>query len=165
MTLGWPCPFLWYGQICSLMLLQGSKLIQHIVIYFQAYSYSTYPMHSGERYKTNGPLVFIKVWRAHGFGRGKAFSVRTRPYAWTSLLLGLHKDLNLCGLGTKHRREETIPIWNYSVENQILQGIPIWSCMRGTCNIVNFMMSEFVSILVYLKYISLTTNTVSESIL
>ena len=28
--------FLLYGQICSLMLLQGSKLIQHIVIYFQA---------------------------------------------------------------------------------------------------------------------------------
>ena len=48
-------------------------------IYFQAYSYSAYPMHSGERYKTNGPLVFI-VWRAHGFGRGKAISIRTRPY-------------------------------------------------------------------------------------
>ena len=49
--------------MCSLMLLQGSKLIQHIVIYFQAYSYSAYPMHSGERYRTNGPLVFIKVLR------------------------------------------------------------------------------------------------------
>ena len=49
---------------------------------------------------------------------------------------GLNKDLNLCGLDTKHRREETIPIWSYSGENQILQGIPVWSCMRGTCNIL-----------------------------
>ena len=57
------------GQICSLMLLQGSKLIQHVVIYFQACSYL---MHSSEQYKTNGPLVFIKVGMAHGFGRGKA---------------------------------------------------------------------------------------------
>ena len=55
-------------------------MIQHIVIYFQACSYSAYPMHSGERYRTNGPLVFIKVGRARGFGRGKAISIRTRPY-------------------------------------------------------------------------------------
>ena len=79
--------FLWYGQICSLMLLQGSKLIQHIVIYFQACSYSAHPMHSGERYRTNGSLVFIKVGRAHCFGRGKAISIRTRPYTGTSLFL------------------------------------------------------------------------------
>ena len=32
-------------------------LIQHRVIYSQACSYSAYPVHSGERYRTNGPLV------------------------------------------------------------------------------------------------------------
>ena len=32
-------------------------LIQHIVLYFEACSNSVYPMHSGERYRTNGPLV------------------------------------------------------------------------------------------------------------
>ena len=38
---------------------------------------------------------------------------------------------------------------------------PKHHCMRGTCNIVNFLMSEFVSILVHVvKYISLTTVTV-----
>ena len=39
------------------MRLHGGKLIQHIVMYFQARSNSAYPMHSVERYKTNGPLV------------------------------------------------------------------------------------------------------------
>ena len=51
---GWLSPFLWHGQICFLMLLHGWKLIQHIVVYFQACS--AYPMHLGERYRTNGPL-------------------------------------------------------------------------------------------------------------
>ena len=51
-TLGWPCPFLWHGQICFVMLLHGWKLIEHIVIYFEGYSNSAYPMHSGERYRT-----------------------------------------------------------------------------------------------------------------
>ena len=27
-------------------------------MYFQVCSYSAYPQHSGERYRTNGPLVF-----------------------------------------------------------------------------------------------------------
>ena len=58
MTLGWPWPVLWHGQICCLILLHGWKLIQHIVMYFQAWSYSAYPMHSGERYRTSGPLVW-----------------------------------------------------------------------------------------------------------
>ena len=57
MTLGWPWPFLWHGQICFLMLLYGWTLIQHIVMYFQACSNSAYPVHSGERYRINGPLV------------------------------------------------------------------------------------------------------------
>ena len=51
MTLGWPWPFLWQGQICFLMLLHGWKLIQHIVMYFQACS------NSGVRYRTSGPLI------------------------------------------------------------------------------------------------------------
>ena len=41
------------------MLLHGLKLMKHIVMYFQACSYSAYPMHSGERYRTIGPLVAI----------------------------------------------------------------------------------------------------------
>ena len=43
------------GQLCFLMLLHGWQLKQHIVMCFQACS--AYPMHSGERYRTNGPLV------------------------------------------------------------------------------------------------------------
>ena len=60
-TLVWPCPFLRHGQICFVMLLHGWKLIQHIVIYFEGYSNSVYPMHSGERYRTvwsSGLYVF-----------------------------------------------------------------------------------------------------------
>ena len=30
-------------------------------MYFQVCSNSTYPQHSGERYRTNGPLVFLIV--------------------------------------------------------------------------------------------------------
>ena len=55
MTLGWPWLFLWQGQIC----FHGWKLTQHwVLMYFQVCSNSTYPQHSGERYRTNGPLVF-----------------------------------------------------------------------------------------------------------
>ena len=58
MTLGWAWLFLWQGQICFRMLLQGWKLKQHwVLMYFQVCSNSTYPQHSGERYRTNGPLV------------------------------------------------------------------------------------------------------------
>ena len=58
MTLGWPWLFLWQGQICFLMLLHGWKLIQHwVLMYFQVCFNSTYPQHSGERYRTNGPVV------------------------------------------------------------------------------------------------------------
>ena len=69
MTLGWPWLFLWQGQICFRMLLQGWKLIQHwVIMYFQVCSYSTYPQHSGERYRTNGPLVryLIRFEPEHG---------------------------------------------------------------------------------------------------
>ena len=62
MTLGWPWPFLWQGQICFWMLLHGWKL--WVVIYFQVCSHSAYPQHSGERYRTNGPLV-TKIWNQH----------------------------------------------------------------------------------------------------
>ena len=46
-------------------------------------------------------------------------------------------------------------MWNYSGGNRFLQGIPVCSCMRGTCNIDTLVMSEFVSV----KYITLTTDT------
>ena len=52
MTLGWPGPFLWHGQISFLMLLHGWKLIQHIIMYFQGCSNSSYLMLSGEQYRT-----------------------------------------------------------------------------------------------------------------
>ena len=56
-TLGWPCPFLWHDQICFVMHLHGWKLIQHIVIYFESYSNSAYPMHSVNDTGPYGPLV------------------------------------------------------------------------------------------------------------
>ena len=65
MTLGWPLPFLWPGQICFRMLLHGWKLIhaQHwVLMYFQVCSNSAYPQHSSERYRTNGPLVSFSFY-------------------------------------------------------------------------------------------------------
>ena len=60
---GWPWPFLWQGQICFRMLLNGWKLIQHwVLMFFQACSNSAYPQHSGERYRTKGPLVLEEGW-------------------------------------------------------------------------------------------------------
>ena len=60
MTLGWPWLFLWQCQICFWMLLHGWKLIQHwVLMYFQVCSNSAYLQHSGERYRTNGPLVNV----------------------------------------------------------------------------------------------------------
>ena len=54
--------FLWHGQMCYLMLLYGWQLIQHwVLMYFQVCSNSAYPQHSGERYRTNGPLVLFKI--------------------------------------------------------------------------------------------------------
>ena len=48
MTLRWPWPFLWQGQICFRMLLHGWKLIQHrVLMYFQVCSNSAYPQHTG----------------------------------------------------------------------------------------------------------------------
>ena len=62
MTLSWPWPFLWQGQICFWMLLHGWKLIQHCVLrFFQVCYNSAYPQHSGERYRTNGPLVTLML--------------------------------------------------------------------------------------------------------
>ena len=60
MTLCWPWPFLWQGQICFLMLRYGWQLIKHwVLMYFQVCSNSAYPQHSSEWYRTNGPLVLI----------------------------------------------------------------------------------------------------------
>ena len=64
-TLGWPWPFLWQDQICFRMLLHEWKLIQHwVLMYFQVCSNSAYPQHSGERYRTNGTLVYY-IWQCH----------------------------------------------------------------------------------------------------
>ena len=64
MAMGWPWPFLWQCQICFRMLLHGRKLIQHwVLLYFKVCSNSAYPQHSGERYRTSGPLVwYFFLW-------------------------------------------------------------------------------------------------------
>ena len=50
------------GQICFRMLLHGWKLIQHwVLMYFQVCSNSAYPQHSGEWYRTSGPLVIHDI--------------------------------------------------------------------------------------------------------
>ena len=56
MTLGWPWPFLWHGQICFLMSKLKQQIQVILVMYFQACSYSAYPMHSSEQYRPFGPL-------------------------------------------------------------------------------------------------------------
>ena len=56
MTLGWPWPFLMTWPNLFPNASAWVKLTQHIVMYFQACS--AYPMHSGERYRSNGPLVY-----------------------------------------------------------------------------------------------------------
>ena len=48
------------GSNLFLMLLYGWQRIDHLVLlYSQVYSNSAYPQHSGERYRTSGPLVII----------------------------------------------------------------------------------------------------------
>ena len=59
MTVGWLWPFFMTGSNLFLMLLYTWQLIeQWVLLYFQVCSNSAYPQHSGERYRTNGPLVF-----------------------------------------------------------------------------------------------------------
>ena len=46
------------GSNLFLMLLYGWQLIKHwVLLDFQVCSNSAYPQHSGEQYRTNGPLV------------------------------------------------------------------------------------------------------------
>ena len=48
------------GSDLFLMLLYGWQLVEHwLLLYCQVCSNSAYPQHSGERYRTNGPLVVI----------------------------------------------------------------------------------------------------------
>ena len=87
---------------------------------------------------------FIKVGRgtaivSHDFfikvGRGTAISIRTRSYTRTSLLIR-----------SGHKAQK---IGDYSHMKLFWKKMnSLWHhCMRGTCNSVNFVMSEFVSIL------------------
>ena len=67
MILGWTWPFVWHCQICFWMFLHGWKLIQHwVLMYFQVCSNSAYPQHSGERYRANGPLVYLTFVKLAG---------------------------------------------------------------------------------------------------
>ena len=88
MTMGWPWLFLWQGQICFRMLLHGWKLIQHwVLMYFQVCSNSTHTQHSGERYRTNGPLVPIFVlWKSHIFLFVSFFS-SPEQHSWRAIIL------------------------------------------------------------------------------
>ena len=48
------------GSHLFLMHLYGWQSIEHwVLLYFQVCSISAYPQHSGERYRTSGPLVCI----------------------------------------------------------------------------------------------------------
>ena len=82
MTLGWPWPFLWQGQICFLMLLYEWQLIQHwVLMYFQVCSNSAYPQHS------RGQTSMHKQ-SSYGFGNmssdlsrafGRALTIKISP--------------------------------------------------------------------------------------
>ena len=158
------------GLILSILMIWSSwfpnasamsKLIQHIhvVIYFKACSYSAYPMHSGEPYRTNGLLVFIKVGRAHGFGRGKAISICTRPY--TRISLRLRFKFRPQPLWTWHTAQERGDYSNL----ELFWGkpnSPRHLCIilyARYCNIVNFVMFAFVSIWLQGSNISLWRQT------
>ena len=103
MTLGWPWLFLWQGQICFRMFLHGWKLIQHwVLMYFHVCSNSTYPQHSGERYRISGPLVFKCFPFLH-----PAFlypAIRSM-HPCTRLLMSRH---------TKYAQGYTYHIWSYA---------------------------------------------------
>ena len=52
------------GSNLFLMLLYRWQLIEHLVLlYSQVCSNSAYPQHSGEWYRTNGPLVCSIIWQ------------------------------------------------------------------------------------------------------
>ena len=53
--------------------LQGTKLIQHIVIYFQSCSNSAYPMYSGERYRTNVLWFLLRLGGLTALGEETPF--------------------------------------------------------------------------------------------
>ena len=99
MTLGWPKPFLWQGQICFRVLLHGWKLIQHwVLMYFQVCSNSAYPQHSGKWYRTNDPLVYFWcrcLWVQHQMN-----CLMTKPTKWH-----VHPDVHTVLL-------LIIPVWS-----------------------------------------------------
>ena len=57
MTLCWSWPFLWQGHLFPDASVWVTDYTALSVMYFQVCSNSTYPQHSDERYRTNGPLV------------------------------------------------------------------------------------------------------------
>ena len=100
--LGWTWPFLWQStlcRLCFLMLPQGWKLIQYIVMYLQAYSKSAYPQHSGERYKTIGPLV-----------SGAFCLTRSCTGIMDSVAENLVAELDI-GLRQNHKKKDFSAIW------------------------------------------------------
>ena len=52
------------GSNLFLMLLCGCQLSEHrVLLYVQVCSNSAYPQHSGEPYRTNGPLVYEVTYK------------------------------------------------------------------------------------------------------
>ena len=63
----WPCVdrdyFYDRVKFVSECFCMGESIQHWVLMYFQVCSHSTYPQDSGERYRTNGPLVFKLFYR------------------------------------------------------------------------------------------------------
>ena len=111
MTLCWSWPFLWQGQICFLVRLYGWQIIQHCVpMYFQLCSNSAYPQHSGERYRTNGPLV-VDNMKEDCVLFGKLRKLQRVVHVLCALCaLGFKKDGKVPKL-ERYITQRSIPVW------------------------------------------------------
>ena len=135
MTMGWPWPFLWQGQICFRMLLHGRKLIQHwVLLYFQVCSNSAYPQHSG------GPLVARVVKQAQNWLFINAvcaiyFGVSSKPFAFRIIFrMFRHFSLTVC---IKHGFTGTWQTFA-DISNNALRRFPIsWTNVFGKKNPFN----------------------------
>ena len=124
MTLVWPWPFLWQGQICFRMLLHGWKLLQHwVLMYFQVWSNWAYPQHSGERYRTSGPLVFVVVFSLlflypRHLCRGVySFPLSVRPFVCSFVRLCIR---HLRGIYGKVFHRVACKFFNWSISHEPL---------------------------------------------
>ena len=135
------------GSDLFLMLLYGWQLIEHwVLLYFQVCSYSAYPQHSGEPYRTNGLLV-ITCW-----------------LVWTRTNLICQKLCckrdKLSGL-TKPRKWHVHPAKTQIILDSDQTGwMPrlIWVFAGRTCHFVGFVMRRLKLRLIRMKLISMYQN-------